>query len=75
MNPDHGNKNNNNTATTKNERSSSLLGKRTRIMCYFESEKESNGLTKMKAENDDVILMVCVMISVENLSAMKVTEV
>lgn len=44
-------------------------------MCYLESEEDSDRLTKIKAEIDGVVPMDCVMISVDNLSKRKVTEV
>ena len=51
------NKNNSDTATTKDECTSSLLGKITRLMCYLEIEEESDGLKKIKAEKAGVIPM------------------
>ena len=44
-------------------------------MCYVESGEESAGLKNIKAEKSGVIPMDCMMISVDSLSKMKVTEV
>ena len=69
------NKNNNATATTKDDGTSSLLGKRARVLCYVETGEECGGFKKMKAESAGVIPMDCVMMRLDAVSKMKQTEV
>ena len=67
--------NNKDAATTKDDSTSSLLGKRARVLCYVETGEECGGFKKMKAESAGVIPMDCVMMRLDAVSKMKQTEV
>ena len=69
------NNNNNDAATTKDDGTSSVQGKRARVLCYVETGEECDGFKKMKPESAGVIPMDCVMMRLDAVSKMKQTEV